>query len=101
MIHKLDAVDTFVADAFQVQSDKVTYSTDHIHAEYEYQSTSVETRDGKITVVPKTDCFDKPPIFEQRQHPCRLCMRGRRALANGRGKGYKFALRERARVGQR
>lgn len=58
MIHKLDAVDTFVADAFQVQSDKVTYSTDHIHAEYEYQSTSVETMDGKITVVPKTDCFE-------------------------------------------
>lgn len=58
MISKLDEVDTFVADAFQVQSDKVTYSTDHIHAEYEYQSTSVETKDGKITVVPKTDCFE-------------------------------------------
>ena len=46
MIHKLDAVDTFVADAFQVQSDKVTYSTDHIHAEYEYQSTSNGQYDG-------------------------------------------------------
>ena len=58
MISKYDAVDTFVADTFHVESDKVRYSADHIHAEYEYQSTSVESKDGKIKVTPSTDCFE-------------------------------------------
>lgn len=58
MISKYDAVDTFVADTFHVESDKVRYSADHIHAEYEYQSTSVESKDGKIKVTPTTDCFE-------------------------------------------
>ena len=36
-----DACDTFLADTFEVKSDKVTYTPEHILAEYEYQSTSV------------------------------------------------------------
>ena len=54
----MDASDTFFAGAFEVESDKVRYSADHIHAEYEYQSTSVESKDGKIKVTPTTDCFE-------------------------------------------
>ena len=54
----MDAVDSFVAEQFEVQSDKVTYTAEHILADYEYQTTSVEAKDGKIVVSPKVDCFE-------------------------------------------
>jgi myo-inositol-1-phosphate synthase len=53
-----DACDTFLAEQFVVQSDKVKYTAEHILAEYEYQSTMVEAKDGKIKVTPKVDTFE-------------------------------------------
>ena len=53
-----DACDTFLADTFEVKSDKVTYTPEHILAEYEYQSTSVESKGGKVHVTPRVDCFE-------------------------------------------
>jgi myo-inositol-1-phosphate synthase len=58
MITKMDTSETFVAGHFQVQSDRVHYSPEHITAEYEYSSTTVENADGKIVVTPKVDCFE-------------------------------------------
>jgi myo-inositol-1-phosphate synthase len=52
------ACDSFLADQFEVSSDKVTYTPEHIFAEYEYQSTTVENKGGKIKVTPKVDCFE-------------------------------------------
>ena len=54
----MDAVDTFLLETFEVHSDKVKYTAEHILAEYEYQTTSVEARGGKIKVTPKTDAFE-------------------------------------------
>jgi hypothetical protein len=34
-------------EQFDVQSDKVQYTAEHILADYEYYSTSVESKDGK------------------------------------------------------
>jgi myo-inositol-1-phosphate synthase len=54
----MDAVDTFLSEKFEVLSDKVKYTAEHILAEYEYQTTSVEAEGGKIKVTPKTDAFE-------------------------------------------
>lgn len=54
----MDAVDTFLLEKFEVHSDKVKYTAEHILAEYEYQTTSVEAEGGKIKVTPKTDAFE-------------------------------------------
>merc|ERR1712216_1099839 len=51
--------DTFVSEQFEVESDKVKYTPEHILAEHEYQSTSVEQApDGKVKVFPKVDAFE-------------------------------------------
>jgi len=54
----MDAVDGFVSEQFEVQSDKVKYTAEHILAEYEYQTTTVEAQGGKIKVTPKVDAFE-------------------------------------------
>jgi hypothetical protein len=51
-------VDGFVAEQFEVQSDKVKYTPDHILADYEYHNTTVESKDGKIKVTPKVDAYE-------------------------------------------
>ena len=51
-------VDGFVAEQFEVQSDKVKYTPDHILADYEYHNTTVESKDGKIKVTPTVDAYE-------------------------------------------
>ena len=54
----MDACDTFLSEKFEVDSDKVQYTAEHILADYEYSTTSVEQKNGKIVVTPKIDAFE-------------------------------------------
>jgi len=54
----MDACDTFLSEKFEVDSDKVQYTAEHIFTEYEYSTTSVEQKNGKIVVTPKVDAFE-------------------------------------------
>ena len=50
--------DTFVQDSFEVDSDKVKYTPEHILADYDYQTTTVEMQNGKVRVRPVVDSFE-------------------------------------------